>query len=76
MSKKLDILLAIVPRIVDDFGYTPAGAALLKGSLKQAGFNCKIIDFNSEIDRDFQNTKTINQINNFFLFNDFYHHST
>lgn len=68
----LDIVIAITPRIVDDFGYTPAGPALLKGSLEAHGFSSKIIDFNSEIDKEFQNHQYYNAINNFFLFNNFY----
>jgi radical SAM superfamily enzyme YgiQ (UPF0313 family) len=68
----LDIVIAITPRIVDDFGYTPAGPALLKGSLEAHGFTSKIIDFNAEIDKTFQNHLHYNAVNNFFLFNNFY----
>ncbi len=68
----LDIVIAIAPRIVDDFGYTPAGPALLKGSLEAHGFSSKIIDFNAEIDKTFQHHKYYNAINNFFLFTNFY----
>lgn len=68
-----DIVLAIVPRIQDDFGYTPAGAALLKGSLDSAGFNSKILDLNSDIDDKFRhNDKKITELNNFFFYNNFY----
>jgi radical SAM superfamily enzyme YgiQ (UPF0313 family) len=68
-----DIVLAIVPRIQDDFGYTPAGAALLKGSLEKAGFSSRILDLNAEIDRDFKdNVGRITEINNFFFYNNFY----
>lgn len=64
----MDIVLAIVPRIVDDFGYTPAGAALLKGSLSAAGYTSKIIDFNSELDYKFQdNQDQLISIGNYFM---------
>lgn len=64
----MDIVIVIPPRIVDDFGYTPAGPALLKGSIVQAGFSCKIMDLNSEL----ENHPDINTLNNYFLFHDFY----
>lgn len=68
-----DIVLAIVPRIQDDFGYTPAGAALLKGSLESAGFSSKILDFNSTVDAEFRNSaEQITELNNFFFYNNFY----
>lgn len=68
-----DIVLAIVPRIQDDFGYTPAGAALLKGSLEAAGFSSKILDFNSAVDAEFRNsTEQITELDNFFFHNNFY----
>jgi len=79
MTKQLDIILAIVPRIMDDFGYTPAGAALLKGNLEKNGFSSKIIDFNAEIDKKYNqgnSSSIINRINNYFLFNNFYHYDT
>ena len=70
------IVLVIPPRIVDDFGYTPAGAALLKGSLNKHGFSSKIIDLNSEVDHRFANHDMINAINNFFLYYTFYNKTT
>ena len=72
----IDIVFAIPPRIVDDFGYTPAGAALLKGSLNQHGFSSKIFDLNSEIDQKFMNHDMINAINNFFFYYTFYNKTT
>lgn len=67
------IVLAIVPRIQDDFGYTPAGAALLKGSLEAAGFSSKILDFNASVEEEFRNsTEQITELNNFFFYNNFY----
>ena len=71
-----DIVLVIPPRIVDDFGYTPAGAALLKGSLKSHGFTSYILDLNSDIDRRFINHPSINAINNFFFYHTFYNKTT
>ena len=44
------VALLIAPRIQDDFGYTPAGPALVKGSIKKAGHDCKIFDFNNPIE--------------------------
>lgn len=67
----MDILLTIVPRIQDDFGYTPAGAALLKGSLEKHGFSSRILDLNSMLELTYQG-KDINGISNFFMVNDFY----
>jgi radical SAM superfamily enzyme YgiQ (UPF0313 family) len=70
---KNDIVLVIVPRIQDDFGYTPAGAALLKGSLEAAGFSSKILDFNSALDAEFRNSvDQITELDNFFFYNNFY----
>ena len=34
----MDILLIIPPRIEDDYGYTPAAAAALKGQVVAHGF--------------------------------------
>jgi len=39
------VALAIAPRIQDDFGYTPAGASLVKAAIVKAGHECKIFDF-------------------------------
>ena len=39
------VALLIAPRIQDDFGYTPAGASLVKAAILKAGHNCKIFDF-------------------------------
>jgi len=71
-----DIVLVIPPRIVDDFGYTPAGAALLKSSLNKHGFSSKIFDLNAEIDQRFMNHDMINAINNFFFYHTFYNKTT
>lgn len=72
MQDDLDIVIAIVPRIQDDFGYTPAGPALLKGALKAAGFTSKILDFNADIDHRFADHPDRIAVDNFFLFNGFY----
>jgi len=40
LSKR--VLLAIPPRIQDDFGFTPAGASQIKGSLVEAGYKCLV----------------------------------
>ena len=71
-----DIVLVIPPRIVDDFGYTPAGAALLKGSLNKHNFSSKIFDLNAEIDQHYASHNMINAINNFFLYYTFYNKTT
>jgi radical SAM superfamily enzyme YgiQ (UPF0313 family) len=64
----MDIVLAIVPRIIDDFGYTPAGPALLKGSLAAAGYSSKIIDFNAELDEIYKNDQALlSSIGNYFM---------
>jgi len=72
MTKEIDIVLAIAPRIQDDFGYTPAGPALLKGSLNAAGFSSKIIDLNADIDARFREHPDRVAVDNFFLFHNFY----
>lgn len=70
---KTKIVLAIVPRIQDDFGYTPAGPALVKGAIVNAGFDCKIFDFNSDIDHRYQNNKELMvPIENWFMNYNFY----
>jgi radical SAM superfamily enzyme YgiQ (UPF0313 family) len=64
----MDIVLAIVPRIIDDFGYTPAGPALLKGSLAARGFSSKIIDFNAELDEIYKDDQALlSSIGNYFM---------
>jgi len=73
----MDIILAIPPRIEDDYGYTPAAAAVLKGNVVAHGFTAKVLDFNAEIDELFQKQPNIaNAVNNFFNFNTFYHQET
>ena len=52
------IALIIAPRIQDDFGYTPAGASLVKAAIMKAGHECKIFDFNAELDSAFANKRT------------------
>lgn len=71
----MDIVLAIVPRIQDDFGYTPAGPALLKGSLESQGFQTKIIDFNAQLEQTLTD-KQLYAVSNFFMTNDMYHAAT
>jgi radical SAM superfamily enzyme YgiQ (UPF0313 family) len=64
----MDIVLAIVPRIIDDFGYTPAGPALLKGSLAAAGYSSKIIDFNAELDETYKDDSAVlSSVGNYFM---------
>ena len=73
----MDIILAIPPRIEDDYGYTPAAAAVLKGNVVAHGFTAKVFDFNAEIDELFTTQPNIaNAVNNFFNFNTFYHEPT
>ena len=73
----MDIVIAIPPRIEDDYGYTPAAAAVLKGNVVAHGFSAKVLDFNAEIDDIFkQRPEIANSINNFFNFNTFYHQPT
>jgi len=64
-----------VPRIQDDFGYTPAGPALLKGSLESNGFQTKIIDFNAQLEQTLTNQQLI-AASNFFMTNDMNHAAT
>jgi len=67
------VALAIAPRIQDDFGYTPAGASLVKAAIVKAGHECKIFDFNADLDSTFSNNKTdLVPIENWFLNHNFY----
>ena len=67
------IALIIAPRIQDDFGYTPAGASLVKAAIMKAGHECKIFDFNAELDSAFANKRTdLVPIDNWFLNYNFY----
>ena len=69
----MDIVLTIVPRILDDFGYTPAGPALLKGSLSANGFTSKIIDFNADLEDRYQDDQDqLIAISNYFMNYNFY----
>ena len=73
MKNSTKVVLAIVPRIQDDFGYTPAGPALVKGAIVNAGFDCKIFDFNSDIDHRYQaNKELMVPIENWFMNYNFY----
>ena len=70
---KKRIALIIAPRIQDDFGYTPAGAALVKAAIVKAGHDCKIFDFNAELEKKFiDNKHELVPIDNWFLNNNFY----
>ena len=70
---KPKVLIAIVPRIQDDFGYTPAGPALIKGSLVKHGFDCKVLDLNRELDTLYQDKKEeLVPIENWFMNYNFY----
>jgi radical SAM superfamily enzyme YgiQ (UPF0313 family) len=67
------VALLIAPRIQDDFGYTPAGAALVKAAIVKAGHQCKIFDFNAELDKSFAlNKQELAPIDNWFLNHSFY----
>ena len=67
------IAIVIAPRIQDDFGYTPAGASLVKASIVEAGYQCKIFDFNAELEKTFeQKREQLVPIDNWFLNHNFY----
>lgn len=67
----MDIVLAIVPRIQDDFGYTPAGPAALKGNLERHGFTSRIFDFNADLETRYSGRDLIG-LSNYFMTPDFY----
>ena len=67
------IALIIAPRIQDDFGYTPAGASLVKAAIVKAGHQCKIFDFNAELEQSFMDDREqLVPIDNWFLNHNFY----
>jgi len=67
------VALVIAPRIQDDFGYTPAGPALVKAAIVKAGHECKIFDFNAELEKSFiDNREQLVPIDNWFLNHNFY----
>lgn len=67
------VALLIAPRIQDDFGYTPAGASLVKAAIVKAGHECKIFDFNAELEKEFmQDRESLVPIDNWFLNHSFY----
>jgi len=69
----MDIVLIIPPRIQDDYGYTPAGPAALSGSLIDAGYTSKVIDFNTRLDDMYSHDpKLLSKVENFFMYYDFY----
>ena len=71
MKKRIALLIA--PRIQDDFGYTPAGASLVKAAIVKAGHECKIFDFNAELEKSFMNKREeLVPIDNWFLNHNFY----
>ena len=71
MNKRVALIIA--PRIQDDFGYTPAGAALVKASIIKHGHECKIFDFNAELEKFFSDDKeSLVPIDNWFLNHTFY----
>lgn len=71
--KKTNVIMVIPPRIQDDFGYTPAGASLIKGSLVKAGFDCTILDFNSQLDAKYKdNPDILVPVENWFMNYNFY----
>jgi len=71
------IALLISPRIQDDFGFTPAGAALVKAAIVKAGHECKIFDFNAELEKSFvDNREQLVPIDNWFLNHNFYSEKT
>ena len=67
------VALVIAPRIQDDFGYTPAGPALVKSAIVKAKYSCKIFDINSDLEHIYQNKKTeLVPIDNWFMNYNFY----
>mgnify|MGYP001331706949 FL=1 len=66
------VALAIAPRIQDDFGYTPAGASLVKAAIVKAGHECKIFDFNADLEHSFSDKTDLIPIDNWFLNHNFY----
>ena len=71
MKKRVALLIA--PRIQDDFGYTPAGASLVKAAIVKAGHQCKIFDFNAELEQSFMGDREqLVPIDNWFLNHNFY----
>ena len=66
------VALLIAPRIQDDFGYTPAGASLVKAAIVKAGHECKILDFNADLEHRFSNKTDLVPIENWFLNHNFY----
>ena len=67
------VALLIAPRIQDDFGYTPAGASLVKAAIVKAGHECKIFDLNAELDITFADDREqLVPIDNWFLNHNFY----
>ena len=71
MKKRIALLIA--PRIQDEFGYTPAGPALVKASIIKGGHECKIYDLNAELDHYFfNNREDLVPIDNWFLNHNFY----
>ena len=66
------VALAIAPRIQDDFGYTPAGASLVKAAIVKAGHECKIFDFNADLEHSFSDKTDLVPIDNWFLNHNFY----
>jgi radical SAM superfamily enzyme YgiQ (UPF0313 family) len=67
------VALLIAPRIQDDFGYTPAGASLVKAAIVNAGHQCRIFDFNAELEKTFlDDRQKLVPIDNWFLNHNFY----
>ena len=67
------VALLIAPRIQDDFGYTPAGASLVKAAIVKAGHECKIFDLNAELEKNFVNNREdLVPLDNWFLNHNFY----
>ena len=66
------VALAIAPRIQDDFGYTPAGASLVKAAIVKAGHQCKIFDLNADLEIHFDDKEQLVPIDNWFFNHNFY----
>lgn len=67
------VALIIAPRIQDDFGYTPAGASLVKAAIVKAGHECRIFDFNAKLEHSFADDREqLVPIDNWFLNHSFY----
>lgn len=62
------MVFAIAPRILDDTGFTIAGAAMLKGCLSRHGYTSKILDLNNNLEEMYKDDpNTLTALGNFFM---------